>query len=483
MALSHNFLLVCSVPLHIICHHSSNIFSPKSPSSSGVQRRRHAPIRHTYQPKNPSRPCINVCGQGVDNPIIRTATHGDIGQDVVSLQSTDGSNPGKVVKVPNFIFTCGATLLVRGLANGVTGMAGLGRSKIALSTQLAADFSFKRKFALWLSSSTTSDENGIIIFGDRPTASAFSLGDKSFEYFIGVKSVNVNGKAIPLNKTLLSIDNNGIDGTKISTVDPYTVLETSIYNAVVSAFVNGMPTVKRVSSVAPFGACFDSRDIFTTRISYAVPWIDLVLQNHNVKFSVTGANSMVRVSDNVLCLGFVDGGVNPRTSIVVGGYQLENNLLQFDLAKGFGGTKISTVHPYTVLETSIYNALTRAFIKATANITRVSPASPFTVCCNSTFSGSTRVGPAVPQIDLVFQSSSVVWRIFGANSMVQVKSDVSCLGFVDGGVNPRTSIVIGGHQLEENLVQIDLAASKVGFSSILFFRQTSCSNFNFTSNA
>ncbi|KAM1296665.1 hypothetical protein ACFX2I_023477 [Malus domestica] len=54
------------------------------------------------------------------------------------------------------------------------------------------------------------------------------------------------------------------------------------------------------------------------------------------------------------------------------------------------------------------------------------------------------LGPAVPQIDLVLQSESV---------------------------------------LEGNLVQIDLAASKLGFSSSLLFRQTTCANFNFTSNA
>ncbi|KAI9194713.1 hypothetical protein LWI28_008511 [Acer negundo] len=415
MALSHNFLLLCSVFLFISSATiAQTSFRPKAlllPVSKDAatlqyvthinQRTPLVPVKLTvhlggetlwvdcekgfvsssFKPARcGSAQCslatadacsgLNVCGQSVGNPIIRTSTHGDIGQDVVSLQSTDGSNPGRVVKVPNFIFTCGATLLVRGLANGVTGMAGLGRSKIALPTQLAAAFSFKRKFALCLSSSTTSDENGVIIFGDGPyvirpdidvsksltytplfinpvsTAGAFSLGDKSFEYFIGVKSVNVNGKAIPLNKTLLSIDSNGIGGTKISTVDPYTVLETSIYNAVVSAFVNGMPTVKRVSSVAPFGACFDSRDIFTTRIGYAVPWIDLVLQSQNVQFRVTGANSMVRVSDNVLCLGFVDGGVNPRTSIVVGGYQLENNLLQFDLASSRLGFSPSLIVEY-----------------------------------------------------------------------------------------------------------------------------------------
>lgn len=74
---------------------------------------------------------------------------------------------------------------------------------------------------------------------------------------------------------------------------------------------------------------------------------------------------------------------------------------------------------------------------------RVKPVSPFGVCYNSTFIRRTRVGPAVPQIDLALQSDNK-WSICGANSMVQVKKDVLCLGFVDAGVVARTSIVIGG---------------------------------------
>ncbi|KAJ6747287.1 ASPARTYL PROTEASE FAMILY PROTEIN putative-RELATED [Salix koriyanagi] len=137
------------------------------------------------------------------------------------------------------------------------------------------------------------------------------------------------------------------------------------------------------------------------------------------------------------------------------------------------------------METTIYNAVTDTFIRelAKANVPRVAAVAPFGACFNSKNIGSTRVGPAVPQIDLVLQSKNVYWRIFGANSMVQVKDDVLCLGFVDGGVNPRTSIVIGGHQLEDNLLQFDLAASRLGFSSSLLFTQTTCANFNFTSKS
>ncbi|KAM1301362.1 hypothetical protein ACFX2H_012407 [Malus domestica] len=332
-----------------------------------------------YSPPSPG--CNNnTCGLLPDNPINRTAGGGDLGQDMVSIQSTDGSNPGRLVSVPNLLFTCGSAFLLEGLASGVKGMAGLGRAKIGLPSQFASAFSFRRKFAICLSSSTSS--KGVVIFGDGPynllpnidvsksliftplilnpvsTAGAYFTGEPSSDYFIKVKSIKINEKVVKLNTSLLAIDNEGYGGTKLSTVNPYTVLEKSIYNAVVNAFVKEVANIPRVKAVAPFGACFNSKNI-----------------------------------------------------------------------------------------------------------------------------GSTRVGPAVPQIDLVLQSESVYWRIFGANSMVQVSDDVLCLGFVDGGERPRTSIVIGGHQLEDNLVQIDLAASKLGFSSSLLFRQTTCANFNFTSNA
>lgn len=322
----------------------------------------------------------STCALSPDNTVTRTATTGEVGEDVVSIQSTDGSNPGRVVSVRRLLFTCGSTFLLEGLAGGVKGMAGLGRGRAALPSLLSSTFSFKRKFAICLTSSTRS--NGVVFFGDGPynllpnidvsrsliytpllinpvsTASAYFEGEASVEYFIGVKSIKINGKSVPFNATLLAIDKEGYGGTKISTVNPYTVLETSIYKAVARAFLKELSNVPRAASVAPFGACFSSKHI-----------------------------------------------------------------------------------------------------------------------------GSTRVGPAVPQIDLVLQSRSVYWRVFGANSMVQVSNDVMCLGFVDGGFNPRTSIVIGGHQLENNLLQFDLAASRLGFSSSLLYRQTTCSNFNFTSVA
>ncbi|KAK2966885.1 hypothetical protein RJ640_028895 [Escallonia rubra] len=139
-------------------------------------------------------------------------------------------------------------------------------------------------------------------------------------------------------------------------------------------------------------------------------------------------------------------------------------------SEGYGGTKISTVSPYTVLEISIYDAVFSALTQEVSRkkVTAFTSMGPFGVCLTSTDVGSTLVGPAVPQVDLVLQSQSVYWRMFG---------------FLDGGLNPRTSIMIGGHQIEENLLEFHLAASRLEFSSSLLSRQTTCANFNFTFNA
>lgn len=307
---------------------------------------------------SPPRPGCNndTCGVFPDNTVTRTATGGELADDVVSIQSTDGKNPGRNVTVSRFLFSCAPSFLLQGLANGVSGMAGLGRTRISLPSLFSSAFSFHRKFAICLSSFG----NGVVFFGDGPyvflpgidissitytplfinpvsTATASTQGEPSSEYFIGVKSIRIDENVtVPVNTTLLSINKqSGFGGTKISTVNPYTVLESSIFRALIEAFTreaSASRNISRVRAVAPFEACFSRENILSTRLGPAVPTIELVLQNQSTVWRIFGANSMVQVSDDVLCLAFVNGGENSSTSIVIGGYQLEDNLLQFDLA-------------------------------------------------------------------------------------------------------------------------------------------------------
>ncbi|KAK7359725.1 hypothetical protein VNO77_01690 [Canavalia gladiata] len=310
---------------------------------------------------------INTCNLFPNNIFTHINEVGEVALDVVAVHSTDGSNPGKMVTVPNFLFTCGRTNLLKGLASGVKGMVGLGRSHISVPSLFASAFSFHTKFAICLSSSTTS--SGVLFFGDAPyvflpgidvsksliytpliknpdnSAGPLFHGRPAAEYFIRVKGIRINGKTIPLNTSLLNIGDEGEGGTKISTLNPYTVMESSIYHAFVNAFAKEVEYVPKVKPVGPFKLCLNSKELGSTRVGPAVPPIEFVLQGKSVLWTISGANSLVQVSNEVSCLAFVDGGIKATTSIVIGGHQLEDNLLEFDLANsrlGFSSSLLST---------------------------------------------------------------------------------------------------------------------------------------------
>ncbi|CAI9087776.1 OLC1v1021945C1 [Oldenlandia corymbosa var. corymbosa] len=316
---------------------------------------------------SPGPGCNNyTCGTFPYNSITHSSTIGELFTDVLSVQSTDGSNPGRKVTTKQVVSTCGSSFLVEGLANGVKGIAGLGRGWIGFPTQLAIAFRFSRKFAVCLGST------GVIFFGDSPynflqgknvtnslsytpllinpvsTAGAHYLGDSSDEYFVGLKSILVSGKPVSINSTLLAIKK-GHGGTKISTVVPYTVMESTIHRSFTKAFAKAFSGVPRVKSVAPFGLCYNSSNLGTTRVGPPAPVIDFVFQNSDVAWRIFGFNSMVSVKKDVLCLGFVDGGVDPETSIVIGQHQIVDNLLEFDLGRSRLGFSSTLLLPFDSL--------------------------------------------------------------------------------------------------------------------------------------
>jgi hypothetical protein len=302
----------------------------------------------------PAPSCLNdTCSGFPENTVTRVGSSGNIITDALALPTTFRPAPGPLAVAPAFLFTCGATFLTEGLAAGATGMASLSRARFALPTQLAAAFRFSRKFALCLPPASAA---GVVVFGDAPyvfqpgvdlsksliytpllvnpvsTAGVSTKGDKSDEYFVGVTGIKVNGRSVPLNATLLAIDRKtGVGGTKLSIVAPYTVLETSIHKAVTDAFAAETSTIPRAPAVAPFTLCYDGSKIGSTRVGPAVPTIELVLQSEAASWVVFGANSMVAAKGGALCLGVVDGGKAPRTSVVIGGPMMEDNLLEFDL--------------------------------------------------------------------------------------------------------------------------------------------------------
>ncbi|XP_022769832.1 basic 7S globulin-like [Durio zibethinus] len=311
--------------------------------------------------KPPSPSCANdSCSLFPENSVTRKTAISTALTDSLALPTSDGSTQGPPILLPTYIFSCSPPSLLEGLANNVTGLAALGRSNYSLPAQVSNSFSVSRSFALCLPGSTS--DPGVALIGSvgpyyfssqkidvskslvytplilNPVGSTVITyaGEPSDEYYINVTSINVNGKPIQINSSSLTVDENGFGGTKLSTATPYTVLETSIYNALTDAFENESSALNLTvtNAVKPFSVCYSAADIIITRVGPGVPTVDMVMQNDDVFWRVFGSNSMVRIAGeggDVWCLGFVDGGVNPRTAVVIGGHQMEDNLLQFDL--------------------------------------------------------------------------------------------------------------------------------------------------------
>ncbi|KAF5945562.1 hypothetical protein HYC85_015790 [Camellia sinensis] len=295
----------------------------------------------------PPPPKKKMCGVWARNSVKNLVAADVLLEDVSIVGFVDRSSHLYVYNVSHVAFSCAnSSFLLKGLARATKGMVGLGRTQTALPIQIASAFKLPNKFAFCLPSSTGLYAN--IYIGGAPyylnpstlnftksltTTPLIVNAAQPDEYFISVKSIIVDGtKLISFNMSLLSIDRNGVGGTKLSTITPYTIFQTCIYKCLVSEFVKKalFRKIKMVTSVAPFGACFSSKTMASTITGPAVASIDLVVRK-GVYWRIYGANSMVRVNKDVSCLGFVDGGPHPITSVVLGGYQMKDHFLEFDL--------------------------------------------------------------------------------------------------------------------------------------------------------
>ncbi|XP_010492960.1 PREDICTED: basic 7S globulin 2-like [Camelina sativa] len=300
-------------------HGSSSSRSLISGSSSGCLKAKAG--NGKVSSSSSSRGDAKDCELLVKNGAVGITARGELFSDVMSFGSV--TSPGTV----DLLFACAPPWLLRGLASGARGVMGLGRAQISLPSQLAAVTNDRRRLTIYLSPldgvvSTSSVEEVFGVDASRSLVYTPLLTGSSGDYVINVKSIRVNGEK-------LSVD--GPLAAELSTVVPYTMLESSIYTVFVEAYAKAATEATPVAPVAPFGLCFKSE--------VELPAVDLALQSEMVRWRIQGKNLMVDVGGGVRCLGILDGGSIRVNPIVMGGLQLEGLILDFDLGNsmmGFG---------------------------------------------------------------------------------------------------------------------------------------------------
>nr|BAJ98089.1 predicted protein [Hordeum vulgare subsp. vulgare] len=297
------------------------------------------------------------CTAHPHNPVSGDTASGDMTRVTLSANATDGRNPlGPVAFTA--VTSCAPDSLLAGLPVGAVGVAGLGRSGIAFPAQVARTQGVPKSFALCLGSRQTT---GVAIFGGGPLflfpASRPSLtellssgtplrkhGESPGYYVSASRGVFVDGAQVPLEDSYAPLT------VGFSTTTAYAQLRRDVYRPLIDAFEQAMEEQAagaRVPSsspaAAPFELCYNSSKLGQTRSGFPVPTVSFRLEG-GTSWLVQGVNSMLVVNGGATaCFAFVEmkegdkagyatgGGSAP--AVVLGGLQMEENLVVFDEEK------------------------------------------------------------------------------------------------------------------------------------------------------
>lgn len=324
-------LVVCHSPP---CTEAQSYPSPPGPHPTSAAR------------TNPDIPCS--CTVTPVNPVTKSCAVSRLTYTNINLRWTDGRTPTTRIDFNQVYISCAPASLFRSLPKGAFGLASLSSSPLSFSSQFTLpNLEIAKKFAICLPSRPSTP--GVAFFGDGPyyilpptnldaetivSYTPLLKKPNSPDFFIGVKSLAVDGRSIPIPISTTP--------TKLSTVVPYTTVRSDVYRYLKKSFSKGTGTagVPRVKRVKPFDLCWNASALGFTRVGFRVPQIDLELGNGK-NWTIFGSNSMKEIG-GVACLAFVNGGeINDGSAVVIGSYQMENNFLLFDMEKsrlGFSST-------------------------------------------------------------------------------------------------------------------------------------------------
>uniref|UniRef100_A0ACD5XGK4 Uncharacterized protein n=1 Tax=Avena sativa TaxID=4498 RepID=A0ACD5XGK4_AVESA len=251
------------------------------------------------------------CTAHPHNPVSGDTALDDMTEFTTSVNTTDGKNPLKAV---SFVVStsCAPESLLAKLPEYAVGIVGLARSALALPAQIARTQKVAKKFALCLPSGGRAA--GVAIFGGGPLFLLPPERLDMMESLVGYTPLVKHGvspgyyisanRGIAVNQIQVPLDGYGYWVAplviRLSSTTPYTKLRPDVYHAFIMAFdkaTSGMARIK--PAVAPFELCYDSTQLGSTRVGYAVPQIDLMLDGGK-NWILFGANSMTQVNDHTL---------------------------------------------------------------------------------------------------------------------------------------------------------------------------------------
>ncbi|CAN6241591.1 unnamed protein product [Urochloa humidicola] len=301
-----------------------------------------------------------ACAAYAYNPVSGQCGGGDLTAVPLSANATDGSNSLPYPVTFSAYATCAPDALLESLPAGAAGVAGLSRRPLSLPSLVASRLKVAKEFALCLPGG--GGQTGAAIFGGGPFVLRAAgpgpmdlAGDirrnplpllknpKNGAYYFGVRGIAFNQDKLNLPAGAFDLDHRqGTGGVVFSTTTRFTTLRSDIYSALINAFDAITRNVPRRKPVPPMQLCYEKSGFPMNFFGPAVPSIDLMLDGGR-NWTLPGENSIVQIDSATLCFAFdsmapEQAAAFNSPAVIFGAYQMEDNLILFDLEKGTFGT-------------------------------------------------------------------------------------------------------------------------------------------------
>ncbi|XP_050225785.1 aspartyl protease family protein 2 [Mercurialis annua] len=271
-----------------------------------------------------------------------SVTSGFFSKEALTLNTSTG----KLKKLNSLSFGCGFRIsgpsLTGASFEGANGVMGLGRSPISFSSQLGRRFGNKFSYCLMdytISPPPTSFltiggggdggvENGVVSRSKtmRYTPLIVNSLSPTF-YYIGIKSVFINGVKLPIDPSVWSIDDLGNGGTIIDSGTTLTFITEPAYSEILKAFKKRVKLPSPIQLTPGFDLCMNVSGISRP----VLPKMRFEFAGGSV-FSPPPRNYFIETGDQVKCLAVQP--VNPDGGFsVLGNLMQQGFLLEFDRDK------------------------------------------------------------------------------------------------------------------------------------------------------
>ncbi|XP_040375825.1 chitinase CLP-like [Oryza brachyantha] len=328
-------------------------------SQQGPPRCRYVDGGWFWSGREPGSRC--VCTAHPFNPVTGKCSTGDLTGFAMSANTTNGTDllyPEALTAVG----ACAPERLLASLPQAAAGVAGFSATPLSLPSQLAAQRGFGNRFALCLPVFAAFGDTPVYLPNYNPSGpfdytkriqqTPFLTNPRTPGYYLPVKGISVSwrGPSVPVSLPAGALDldvRTGRGGVVLSTVTPNAVMRPDVFRAFAKAFdtVVVRDSGGRMAREAPghrrFELCYGGAG----GTSFTFPmmkWTGIDAPAITLQLGAGATGNWTILNSNYLrewsCVGVVEMGpegmpVDGEPAVVLGGVQLENVLLVFDLDK------------------------------------------------------------------------------------------------------------------------------------------------------